>query len=89
MSDHVWSVTEPASLKKTHVSFTQNKQWHPTIGKIQNLGGRPMSLLTVFSLKNTGRKFVPLTVPSSNVCRKPCESFSDFTGFTLIELQRW
>ena len=24
-----------------------------------------MSLLTVFSLKNTGRKFVPLTVPSS------------------------
>lgn len=32
--DHIRSVTEPASLKKTHVSFTQNKEWHPTIGKI-------------------------------------------------------
>lgn len=43
-----------------------------------------MILPTVFSLKNTGRKFVPLTVPSSNVCHKPCEIFSDFTGFIKV-----
>ena len=50
-----------------------------------------MSLLTVFSLKNTGRKFVPLTVPSSNVCYKPCEISvvsQKYHDFALIELQR-
>lgn len=41
VKDHIWSVTEPASLKKNPcLLYSKNyKEWHPTIGKIQNLGG--------------------------------------------------
>lgn len=50
-----------------------------------------MSLLTVFSLKKK-ENLSPLTVPSSNVCYKPCEISvvsQKYHDFALIELQRW